>query len=162
MILAEHNWNGPCLFESFAFDFCINLWYALQITYLSGFTYEEMVDTPDKKERRRRRRKPMHLINSAINNDRNMRDLKNPDLTIASNGGCRKGASHYPIEQPLIQVLREINNKITNQRRLWIDLDSWMPCIFDGGALAKPWTAGCWITQVQSRHEVRALSLVVA
>ena len=26
--------------------------------------------------------------------------------------------------EPLLQVLQEINNKITNQRRLWINLDA--------------------------------------
>lgn len=89
---------------------------------MSGFTYEEIEDTPEKRDRKRKRRKPMHLLSSAMNNQKTVRDVKSHDFIAPSIDVCAKEPSYH--EQPLLQVLQEINNKITNQRRLWIDLDS--------------------------------------
>ena len=91
---------------------------------MPGFTYEEIEDVPEKRERKRRRRKPIHLLSATANNQKNLKHLRAQDGTSTTSGVYRKESIYKPIEQPLIQVLQEINNKITNQRRLWIDLDS--------------------------------------
>ena len=91
---------------------------------MTGYTYEEIEDIPEKRERKRKRRKPIHLLHSSMNIAKSLADAKTQDISMTSNGVHRKDSNYLPIEQPLIQVLQEINNKITNQRRLWIDLDS--------------------------------------
>ena len=90
---------------------------------MPGFTYEEVEDIPEKRERKRKKRRPIHLLGSAANDRKSMKSNKSLDGSIAT-GVFRKEPSNRLIEQPLIQVLQEINNKITIQRRLWIDLDS--------------------------------------
>ena len=91
---------------------------------MSGFTYEEIDDLPEKKERKRKRRRPIHLLNSAANDQKSVKYIKAHGGSKTTSSVYRKESNYSPIEQPLIHVLQEINNKITNQRKLWIDLDS--------------------------------------
>lgn len=90
---------------------------------MPGFSYEEIEDIPEKRERKRKKRRPIHMLSTAANYRKATKGNRNLDSSIA-NGVFRKEPSNKPIEQPLINVLQEINNKITIQRRLWIDLDS--------------------------------------
>ena len=93
---------------------------------MPGYSYDEWEEEPEKREKKRKRKRQLHLFNAAVNNPKTMNIIKSRAINIPSRGfnTLAKDVETVSDEQPLIQVLQEINNKITNQRRLWINLDS--------------------------------------
>ncbi len=87
---------------------------------MPGYSYEDDdYEIFEKKEKKRKRKKPLNLINETMKyqnsiNSANKQHRVNlaKDIDLMVDG------------EPLLQVLQEINNKITNQKRLWINLDS--------------------------------------
>eukprot|EP00112_Aurelia_sp_Birch-Aquarium-sp1_P008162 Seg1896.4 transcript_id=Seg1896.4/GoldUCD/mRNA.D3Y31 product="hypothetical protein" protein_id=Seg1896.4/GoldUCD/D3Y31 len=103
-----------------------SIFYREKVTYMPGYSYDEMEEETDKREKKRKRKRQLHLFNAAVSNPKTMNIMKSRGINIPSRGFNMpaKDAEMISDEQPLIQVLQEINNKITNQRRLWINLDS--------------------------------------
>eukprot|EP00794_Sanderia_malayensis_P017555 gene17555-19306_t len=112
-----------------------SVFYKERITYMPGFSYEEQEGDygevhEEKKEKKRRRRKPMNLINGTMKyqNNNMQHHLSNNDNKQHEQQQrvnlMPKDINLIVDAEPLFDVLQEINNKITNQRRLWINLDA--------------------------------------